>query len=210
MAFPKKSQMAYQEILVIAFSLVLVGISLFMVFNLTGNMKDRVETKAPEISYKYPQIFTYTFLNMKVEKSDIKDDSDLDNFDFTTKNIYYLKDVIQIAGSKSTHLISKYRLKYLELVQSLSSSNKKDSLLLYNNFLNSKIPLKYEDLIKFNFLEIDKFESLPKFDYLIKNNNYAFVIPIVNSNEVMIINFFDINEKYVNKNVVSCSEGYLC
>ena len=66
----KKSQMLYQEAIMIAFAMLIIFLTLyFLITNISG-AKTTIEKSAPEITYKFPASFVQGFLYAEISDED--------------------------------------------------------------------------------------------------------------------------------------------
>lgn len=171
----KKAVMAYQEILLIAFSILLIGISLYMVTKFSNTANNDFTNLAPEISYQFPATYVHSFLMMPIDKSDIG------ALNLNKSKSYYVKDLIILDTTQSMDLVkNKYKENYIEkFSQASSEMNAYDYYKLYSadTFKADKNTLLYFKQYSGN---------LPSLDDAIKNKNYFFYVKNLNGKYTLI------------------------
>jgi hypothetical protein len=164
----KKTQALYQEIIIAAFSILMVSFALFIASKAVISTNEDINKASPQISYQYPAVFVHTFLMMEIKKEDIKDL----NLDENKK--YYVKDLLILDEEKYVNKAKEYETKYLELVT--KEINNKNPLEFYKEFSKDK------DVKEDNLILIETGGStVPSLDAAIKNKNYFFYIRTINN-----------------------------
>ena len=126
------------EALIIPFSLMIVGMMVFMASSLSVADENTFEALAPQLGYEYPKSVVYTFLNFPLL---VNDSMEI----FGDDKVYTVSDLFWVDSDDSKMLISDYRNFYLKN----KNLNFEKSLDLFNKFSEKK--LKETDLLKFKF-----------------------------------------------------------
>jgi len=170
-----KSQMLYQEAIIIVFSLLIISLTLYFVLNNISGVKLAIEKSPKEITYKFPAVFVHTFLYTKVPNEDIA------NLNLDTNKDYYLKDILYLNTNDSKEIVSKLREDYLVNIKkkSFESSTNYDLHTYYKEFSKSnynenRLLFILTDLSQLPILE-DSFEEKNYF-YFIKTRDEKYTM----------------------------------
>jgi hypothetical protein len=109
MSFHHKSKkaMMYQEVVIIAFSLVLSGLFLFLSVSAATTFGGKLEYLNPELKSEFESVYVYTFLNVELEE----EDKELFFLDKTGD--YRVKDLIWYNSEESIKRLNYYRDNYI-------------------------------------------------------------------------------------------------
>lgn len=186
----KKSQMLYQESMLIVFSILLISITLYLALNYVSGTKVTIEKSAPDLSYKFPASFVHGFLYTKVADVDVK------SLGLDENRVYYVKDIISIKGKESERIVRKLRKEYIEEMSRVSTDNGGNMHDYYKEF--SKDNYKEEDLLSISFSE----DNVPILENSFSEKNYFYYIKEEDGKYTII---YFISRSYGDNTVVSSS-----
>lgn len=168
------------ELITIVFSLLFIGIILFVLSSSFYDTKNGFENIIPEISYEYPSLFIYTFLNKQV------DEKYLEEAGLKNDQKYKVIDLLSQAeiNDKIKEAIEKTRSDYLNTYANpLDSESSLDYFVLfaYNNNKNAFLTSKSNLLL----IEYEN-QKIPNLNHYIINKNYFYYIKNNNQNYVIV------------------------
>lgn len=170
----KKGQMAYQELVLIVFSILFVAILIFFSGTYVSSSKTELSQIAPDLNYDFPAVFVHSFLLMELDSDDKK------KFD-KKYGINYVKDLFWINSEIAKNLTKKYRLEYISMNRDVDS-NSNDIFDYYERFSGESLNIGDSLLFDFDL----SYSDLPNYDKLLSNNNYGFYLKNIDGNYVFI------------------------
>ncbi|NQZ84737.1 MAG: hypothetical protein HRU03_03380 [Nanoarchaeales archaeon] len=177
----KSGEFATTAIITISLSLVIVAMMLFFASSLSIADEVTFNELAPELSYEFPKVVVYSYLNLPLDKEDSLEV-------FKDYKQYTITDLIWSDYDELEDMLDKYRDIYVD--SELYAF--KVSLTLYKSFSNQN--LKKDDLIKIYY----KSSALNNLDFEIKNNNFFFKVPKKNGEDILI--YFKSETSYKGSN----------
>lgn len=178
--------MLYQEAILIAISILVVSLTLYLGLNYVSGTKASLEKSGPEFSYKFPASFVHAFLYTKVSKEDVK----VLNLD--ENKVYYVKDLIYLGDENSKKLIeTKLREEYIQNMNKLSNDNGFTMHSFYKDFSSEKYEEKYLLSILYSQQTVPDLQSYVEaknYFYYIKqkDGNYAIIFFLSQGSDTLI------------------------
>lgn len=160
----KKSQMLYQEAILIVFSLIIVSLTLYFANSNVSGTKSVIEKSAPEITYKFPASFVHGFLYTPITLED-KIKLNLDK-----NKVFYVKDIIYASNNDSNSIILRLKNEYIESMSKRSTDTGGNMHTYYKDFSTQNY--KDSDLLYIDF----SLTSLPQLEDTISNKNYFYYL----------------------------------
>lgn len=158
----KKAQTAFQEIVLIAISLVIIGVTIVVSTTTASTFSTNTQELIPNINYKFPQLYVNSFLLYPLSQEDT-------NIYFpNSKQTQRIRDLIYLNPENLADIINQYQEKYeSNFVKNL---NLKDPYELYKTF--SKTSLDKNSLLILT-TNLDELSDIDK-NYF--NSNYVVII----------------------------------
>ena len=201
MKFKKKTQMLYQEAILIVFSFLIISLTLYFALNYISGTKYTIEKSSPELSYKFPATFVHGFLYAKVSEEDIK------NLSLDETQNYYVKDLIYINSKDSIIIVKKMRDEYI--LDSIESS--RDNGGNMHTYYKAFSKENYDENSKATTLLPIQFnvENVPILEDSFNEKNYFYYIKQQNGKYTIVYFIskgYNQNENYIsNTNYVDSS-----
>jgi hypothetical protein len=157
------------EALIIPLSLMIVGMMIYMASSVSIADEKTFEELTPELTYEFPKVVVYSFVNFPLSENDrltiFGDD------DFRT-----VSDLVWVNSDETKELINLYRSKFIE-----SSELEFDKYLdLYKTFSGEEVLKK--DLIKI----ISESTFFDELETELKDNNFFLRVPTNSGGDFLI------------------------
>ncbi|MCA9495610.1 MAG: hypothetical protein KC589_01600 [Nanoarchaeota archaeon] len=156
--------MAYQELILIVFSMIFIAILIFFSGTYVSSSKDELSKIAPQLNYDFPSVFVHSFLQMELDLEDKK--KFLDKYE-----INYVKDLLWINNELAKNLTQVYKFKYFKLNSDIDS-NSNDIFYYYNIFSGESLNMKDSLVVDYSL----SFSDLPDLKNLISMRDYAYYL----------------------------------
>lgn len=177
----KKSQMAYQELALIVFSILFISLILFVSTMKIIGVKTEVKEFSPEISYKFPAAFVYGYLNWKIDLEDVK------KYGFDEDMNYYVLDLLILGTDESIGSAKSYKNDYLEYMK-IDDSLGDNVCDYYIKFSGNTCD--FDRLIQVTFLKEDSLYKENVFKTLeqeiLNHDNYYFYLQTIGGKKLQI------------------------
>ena len=103
----KKGVMLYQELILVVFSIVVIGISLFIVSYSSNASLDKISSQTLDLNYKFPATFIQSFLYQELSEDD------KNKLNLNSDEIYFVKDIVTYDESKVKNILQRIRDEFI-------------------------------------------------------------------------------------------------
>jgi hypothetical protein len=168
----KKSQLLFTQGFLVIFSILAIVIILILGSLITFDAFDTYETSSPEISYSFPAVFTYTFLNQPISQDYVEVAGYGE--DKSKAKIYYL---LTCPEDYCFEEAEKFRDEYLEEMFKPRGNSGNNIMYFFSQY--SKKEYNKNDMLKIE--TIDDLSIVKDLDdYILDTNNpnYYYIIPV--------------------------------
>lgn len=157
------------EALIIPFALLIVGLTVYMASAASIADEQTFEELTPQLSYEFPKVVIYSFLNFPIDLNDSK------TF-FGDEKFYTVSDLIWINSEESKNKVKVYRDLFIE-----------SSELDFTQYLDLYFKFSGERLIKNDLIYVKSNSGfILSLEEEIDRNNFYFRVPTSSDEDVLV------------------------